>query len=94
MATYEQARADHEYLWETYGPAYDMTGGYVDQEDLDKLLKRPTKATARDCYQNQIRYWFDVGPDPADRGDEWKTDPKVADIAERYGCETGSAWNW
>lgn len=83
--TYEQAYADHSYLWETYGAADDMTGGYVDQEDLTRLLKSPTKATARDCLVSQITYWFQTGPDkglptPIDRND-----PVLIEIAERYG---------
>ena len=91
--TYEQAREDHEYLWNMYGPAVDMTGGYVDQDDLKKLLMNPTKATARQAYENQINYWFRVGPD---RGDSFSDGPvtesseialddsRVRFIAERY----------
>lgn len=89
---YEQAYKDHQYLWDTYGPAEDMTGGYVDSEDLDKLLKSPTRATANQCLESQIDYWFQVGPDP----DAGKTnldvqtildsDERVREIAERYGC--------
>ena len=84
--TYKQARADHEYLW-SIAPASDMTGGYVDQEDLAKLLKTPTQACARDCYVSQICYWFEAGPE-SDRGEAgpvpWHI-PLVQDIAERYG---------
>lgn len=61
--TYEQAFWDHGYLWDVFGPADDMTGGYVDQEDLARLLASPTKTTARDCLIRQIEYWFQVGPD-------------------------------
>ena len=85
--TYEQALADHSYLWSTYGPAYDMTGGYVDSDDLDKLLKRPTKSTARECLESQIRYWFDVGSEDADAPAILRaTDPKIREIANRYGA--------
>ena len=94
---YKQARADHEYLWDTYGDAYDMTGGYVDSDDLAKLLKNPTKTQAADIYTQQIDYWFQVGPDYS--GFEYKTgqrkdqavptlcreDPRVIEIADRYG---------
>lgn len=80
--TYEQAYADHCYLWQTYGSASDMTGAYVDQDDLSQLLKSPTKATARDCLVDQIVYWFDVGPE--DGKIDW-ADPEVLEIAERYG---------
>lgn len=80
----EQAFKDWSYLWTAYGPAHDMTGAYVDQGDLDKLLRSPTKATARDCLVSQIRYWFSVGPD-CDRSP--KGDAQVEEIADRYGCE-------
>lgn len=88
--SYEQARADHEYLW-SIAPANDMTGGYVDQEDLSKLLKSPTKATARDIYMNQIIYWFHAGPQDDDQAGEvpWD-DPRVVEIALRHG-EIGTA---
>lgn len=83
--TYEQARKDHEYLW-GIGEAYDMTGGYVDSDDLAKLLRKPSKVTARECYCRQIDYWFEVGPDSreANREIPWD-DPKVQGIAERHG---------
>lgn len=83
--SYEQAREDHEYLW-SIAPANDMTGGYVDQEDLGRLLKSPTKATARDIYVNQILYWFQAGPQEADAAGEvpW-SDPRVVEIARCHG---------
>ena len=88
--TYEQAFSDHCYLWRTYGSAEDMTGAYVDQEDLAKMLASPTKATARDCLERQIAYWFSAGPDQA-----WHTpvnyeDPILLEIAERHGQELPS----
>ena len=83
MITYEQARADHEYLWETYGPANDMTGGYVDQDDLRRLMQSPTKATARKCYVDQIEHWFSGGPED-DAPNGWQADPTVAEIASRH----------
>ena len=85
--TYQQAREDHTYLWEVYAPAVDMTGGYQDQNDLHRLLKQPTRAMARDCYVDQIEYWFQAGPDTQD--DDWSTDPKVQEIAERHFCTDG-----
>ena len=67
-----------------------MSGGYVDQYDLCALLRNPTKIMARNCYINQIKYWFQVGPDhisgpkfrSADRYIE--TDRRVAEIATLY----------
>ena len=88
--TYAQARADHEYLWQTYGPAYDMTGGYVESDDLYRLLINPTKTTARKCYVDQICYWLTTGPDPSSVGRQdlsWQTDPKVRRISRRHGYE-------
>ena len=86
--SYEQAREDREYLW-SISPAYDMTGGYVDQDDLQRLLENPTKATARDCYRRQINYWFERGPQEGDRSGEipWY-DARVVEIAERHCIAT------
>lgn len=55
--TYEELYADWEYLFKKVGCAEDMTGGYVDSEDLEELLKKPTKATAKNCLNRQIDYW-------------------------------------
>ena len=86
--SYEQAREDHEYLW-SIAPAYDMTGGYVDQEDLQRLLENPTKATARDCYCSQIDFWFQNGPSGFDERAliPWH-DARVVDIANRHCIAT------
>jgi len=88
--SYDQARADHEYLWRTYAPASDMTGGYVDQDDLQRLLESPTKKTATGCYVNQISHWFAVGPEGGET--RWRQDPRVLDIAIRHGKDDDIAW--
>ena len=83
---YEQAKKDHDYLWQTYGPAYDMTGGYVDSEDLKKMLARPTKWQATECLESQIAYWFEVGSESWQgrlTNPDWRNDPVVQEIAER-----------
>ncbi|MBD8556343.1 hypothetical protein IFT84_17685 [Rhizobium sp. CFBP 8762] len=85
---YEQVRSDHEYLWDI-APAHDMTGGYVDQEDLRLMLRTPTKSMASKCYLSQIEYWFQAGPDRT--GDAmhdipWQ-DERVREIAERYAID-------
>ena len=82
--TYEQALKDHTYLWKTYGPAYNMSAGYVDQEDLAKLLKSPNKTTAKKCLIDQIQYFFDVGPEAKYGDTTWRHDPRVKEIEERY----------
>lgn len=89
--TYEQAREDHEYLW-SIGEACDMTGGYIDQQDLKTLLESPNKRTAAKCYCSQIDYWFQAGPD-IKGGSAY--DPEsipwddilVQEIAERHGID-------
>jgi hypothetical protein len=60
--TYEEVYADWKYLWDI-APANDMTGGYVDQDDLLRMLKSPSKATAKYCLERQMEYWFQAGPD-------------------------------
>ena len=87
--TYEQAYKDHSYLWNTHGPAFDMTGGYVDQDDLALMLAKPTKAAARTCLTDQIRYWFEVGPGGERCAPIPWHDPMVEEIGERYGYFAG-----
>ena len=92
--TYDQARKDHEYIWSTYGEAYDISGGYIDQDDLRRLLHNPTKKTATECYANQIRYWFEVGSqDDHEIGtnhlEEARNDTRACEIANRH-----QAYGW
>lgn len=86
MITHQQAYSDRQYLWQTHGQAYDMTGGYVESEDLEKMLKSPTKRTATKCLCNQIHYWFEAGAEEYHRHTEYIdwSDPKVREIAERH----------
>lgn len=85
--TYEQAKKDHDFLW-SIGAAYDMTGGYTDSEDLEKMLNTPTKMMAAKCLSSQIDYWFQAGCESDDRSD-WHDlivdYPELEEIAERYG---------
>lgn len=89
--TYEQVRKQWETLWKI-GQADDMTGGYVDQNDLEKLLKNPTKQTAKKCMESQIEYWLDSGTEekPISGGDYTlemliEEYPQIRKIAEDYG---------
>ncbi len=61
MTTYVEIYQDWHYLFNKISCARDMTGGYVDQHDLDELLRSPSKATAKKCLLRQIGYWFDSG---------------------------------
>jgi len=84
--SYEQAFKDHKYLW-NISPAYDMTGAYVDSEDLDVLLASPTKATATRLLIRQIEYWFQAGTEDGGKSqveDLLKEDSVIIEIYERY----------
>lgn len=90
---YEEVYGDWSFLFETVGFACDMTGGYVDSKDLEELLKKPTKATAKTCLIRQITYWFSsgieynpehVGKTIHDLIDEY---PRIVDIADTYCCD-------
>lgn len=83
---YEVAYRDHKYLW-AVGPAYDMTGGYEDQGDLDRMLKTPTKSMAVKCLSDQINYWFQRGTEEGGIQQVERlleTDPMVRAIYERH----------
>lgn len=88
--TYEELYADWEYLFKKVGCAEDMTGGYVDSEDLEELLKKPTKSTAKKCLNRQIDYWFRAGIqfdyDLKGRSifDLIEEYPKIEEIADRH----------
>lgn len=88
--TYEEVYKDWEYLWDI-SSASDMTGGYVDQEDLAKLLKSPTKATAKACLLSQINYWFESGTEDYLGGYSslLVEYPEIADIRDKYNCYLG-----
>lgn len=83
MKRYLEAKSDHDYLWKTYGPADDMTGGYVDQEDLKRMLDAPTKKMAVYCLARQIHYWFQMPPKwPLTPG--MMDDHRVVEIRDKY----------
>ena len=78
---YRQGLSDRQYLWYTNGPAKDMTGGYVDQDDLETRLKAATKMTATQYLTDQIIDWYRAGPE---RGAGWFSDPRGNETARRY----------
>jgi hypothetical protein len=86
---YEEILEDWKFLFEGIDSANDMTGAYVDQHDLDELLKSPTKATAKDCMLRQIEFWFDSGtedfPCIGNVGKLLEKYPEARPIAEKYG---------
>ena len=78
--TYDEMYADWKYLFKKVACADDMTGGYVDSEDLDELLAKPTKGTAKGILSRQIDYWFAKGIEYS-REHEGKS---IFDLAEQY----------
>lgn len=96
MSDYDTAREDHEYLWRTYDHANDMTGGYVDSDDLKKLLESPTKATAAKCYKTQIGYWLEVGPEGITDSmvEQIASDLRVTRIGVRIGADMETSRLW
>lgn len=89
IINYESVYKDWQYLF-NIGDAYDMDGGYEQSRDLFKLLKKPNKSQARQCLINQMRYWFEVGPESFQGGksnselEEALKDCKVRAIKEKY----------
>lgn len=84
--THEMAYRDRQYLWNIC-PAADMTGGYEDQGDLERLLKTPTKSMAAQCLSRQIEYWFQKGTEDGSEtqvADLLRTDTNVRDIYNRH----------
>lgn len=87
--TYEQVRKQWETLW-AIGAADDISN--LAEDDMYKMLKSPTRTTARICMELQIEYWLQTGPEhPAPNGsrirllDLLRNNPEVQEIAEDYG---------
>lgn len=84
--SYKEVYEDWDYLFDI-SPAYDMTGGYEDQNDLKLMLTNPTKKQAEECLKGQIYYWFQVGPeDIRNCGFQSLVEsyPRIIDIMEKY----------
>jgi predicted helicase len=96
---YREVYEDWSYLFNTISYADDMTGGYVDSEDLEELLKNPSKATAKNCLNRQIDYWFYAGVEYStghkDKSiyDLVEEFPKISEIADRYFKELSDCPN-
>ena len=98
--TYREAYADRQYLWAVYGPANDMTGGYVDSNDLEELLASPAKPTAAKLLAAQIDYWFEAGPERSGAALQREVahaierDDRVHAIARRHGISDWTERRW
>lgn len=87
--SYKEVRKDWEILW-AICPANDMTGAYVDSEDLSSMLETPTKKMAEQCMNRQIIYWLEQGiEDTIQTLDELLVRyPRIESIANKYGFDT------
>lgn len=59
--TYDKVFPMWKFLFEDVACANDMTGAYCDQEDLESLIKDPSKKNATNIMKKQIEYWFSHG---------------------------------
>lgn len=59
--TFEEVKADYVKLINEYGYPYDMTGGFVDSEQMEKVILNPTKTNAKQYMKNVINYGFQWG---------------------------------
>ncbi|MCP3924524.1 MAG: hypothetical protein GY714_18275 [Desulfobacterales bacterium] len=61
MATKKQHKEienDYYYMVRTHGEPSDLTGGFVEGDKLEDLLKKPTITTAYNIYKSLLQYGF------------------------------------
>ena len=91
----EQARKDHEYLFDTYGhPNMDKWNDTHQSDCVKRFHANPTAETEWQYLDSLIEYWFEEGPE--DGGPyEWESglvdDARVWAIAERHA---DNIWPW
>lgn len=56
--TYESVKKDYQKLIKKYGDPDDMTGGFVDGEKYQELLRNPSKENAMNHMIRIIQYGF------------------------------------
>ena len=88
MKRYEQAKADYEYLVSHHGAdVYDLTGGYVAEDEYFKLLRNPSKKNAWLHYCALIQHFATVGYEPSNNDNAGKRpdfeDEEVCEIFRR-----------
>jgi hypothetical protein len=64
--TFEEVKKDYVELMDI-GVPYDMTGGFVDSERMETVIRNPTKSNAKKYMIEVIYYGFQWG-------DYWKTE--------------------
>ncbi len=74
--TFEEVKKDYIEIIKMHGFPEDMTGGFVDAEHMEVVIRNPTKSNAKNYMLNVISYGFQWG-------DFWNTeDDKV------YPCDS------
>lgn len=66
---FEDVKKDYIKLIDDYGFPEDMTGGFVDAEKMEKVIRNPTKA-------NAMRYMLDVIAYGFQMGEYWRSENK------------------
>jgi hypothetical protein len=64
---FENVKKDYVRLIDDYGFPEDMTGGFVDAEKMEKVIRNPTKKNAANYMKSVIEYGFQMG-------DFWNTE--------------------
>ncbi|KKN79722.1 hypothetical protein LCGC14_0337440 [marine sediment metagenome] len=59
--TFENVRKDYLKIISKCGPPADMTGGFVDSEQMEKIVLNPTKKNAMEYMKSIIQYGFQHG---------------------------------
>lgn len=55
---FKQVKHDYQSLIAKWGYPYDMTGGFVDAEKMEKVVLNPTKKNAAEYMKDVIDYGF------------------------------------
>lgn len=56
--TFEEVKKDYLALISTWGHPHDMTGGFIDAEQMEPVILNPSRAKARDYLLSVIQYGF------------------------------------
>ena len=59
--TFEEVRKDYLEIIEAHGMPEDMTGGFVDAQHMEIVIRNPTKANAKNYMISVIYYGFQLG---------------------------------
>ena len=58
---FKEVKKDYQELKKKYGLPYDMTGGFVDAEKMEKVILNPTRQNAAQYMVDVISYGLQSG---------------------------------